>query len=33
MFIDKFLYSYGYDSVDALVESVFPYWKVRIFYK
>lgn len=27
MFIDKFLYSYGYDSVDALVESVFPSTK------
>lgn len=27
MFIDKFLYSYGYDSVGALVESVFPSTK------
>lgn len=27
MFIDKFLYSYGYDSVDALVKSVFPSTK------
>ena len=27
MFIDKFLYSYGYDSVGALMESVFPSTK------